>query len=802
MIPFARNKDFVGRRHYLDWLITKLYTENKQDGCLRAALSGLGGVGKTSIALELAFRLQEKSPNYSIFWVQASDAISFENSYRNIGRKLQIPGLEDEKADVKQLVYNAMTEIRSPWLMIIDNADDSDVLLLADEKSSQRALREYLPTSCNGAILFTTRDHKTATKFAEANVITIKEMNRQESTELLTNSIQAQKHSLLDDKGGITELLDLLLDLPLAIKQAAAYINENSTPISEYLLFYHRSEQNMIEVLSESFEDYGRYNSQKNPVVMTWLISFEQIRRQCPLAVEYLSFIGVLLQDNIPISLLPPRKSLLEQNKAIGTLIAYSFITRRTGEEAFNIHRLVYLATRNWLYMENALSIWADKALNRLVEVIPVGGHTNREVWMRYLPHGIHLVDTIEVHSDNEILMIRLLDRIGRCQSSMGQYIGAEKMFRETLALQEKLLGKEHLDTLITRNDLGGALTDQGKYTEAEEIYQETLALGEKALGKEHPDTLISKNNLGDVLIHQGKYTEAEEIHREELLLSEKVLGKEHPDTLISKNNLGMVLSKQGKHAEAEEMYREVLVLGEKVLGKEHPDTLISKNNLGQALSKQGKYAEAEEMHRETLALREEVLGKEHPSTLTSKNNLGMVLSKQGKYAEAEEMHWETLALQEEVLGKEHPSTLTSNNNLGMVLSERGKYAEAEEMHRETLALRKKVLGKEHPSTLTSKNNLGLALSSQGKYIEAEEMLRETLALREKVLGKEHPEALTIIYNLASLLQDQGNIGEAITLFQVELDRCEILYGPDHTETIASRRNLASILERYKEVNI
>jgi len=238
VIPFARNKDFVGRQSYLDCLVTKFYTENKHDGCLCAALSGLGGVGKTNIALELAYCLQEKSADYSVFWVQASDAISFENSYRDIGRKFKIPGFEDEKSDVKQLVYNVINETRSPWLMIIDNADNSDVLLLADKKNDQRALREYLPTSYNGAILFTTRDHKAATKFAGANVITIKEMNRQESTELLTKSIQTQNHSILSDKASITELLNLLLDLPLAIKQAAAYINENSTPIFRYLSFY------------------------------------------------------------------------------------------------------------------------------------------------------------------------------------------------------------------------------------------------------------------------------------------------------------------------------------------------------------------------------------------------------------------------------------------------------------------------------------------------------------------------------------------------------------------------------------
>jgi hypothetical protein len=119
---------------------------------------------------------------------------------------------------------------------------------------------------------------------------------------------------------------------------------------------------------------------------------------------------------------------LLKQEDAIGTLTAYSFVTRRIKEDAFDVHRLVHLATRNWLEEKNELSIWADKALNRLVEVIPAGGHTNREVWIQYLPHGIYVADTIKVRKENELIVIKLLDWIGRCQFSIRQYIGVEEM--------------------------------------------------------------------------------------------------------------------------------------------------------------------------------------------------------------------------------------------------------------------------------------------------------------------------------------------------------------------------------------
>jgi tetratricopeptide (TPR) repeat protein len=611
--------------------------------------------------------------------------------------------LKDEKADVKQLVFRALEGLSMPWLLVVDNADDYEVLRNADRGNTSRALIEYVPKRGNGAILFTTRDHKAATGFAKANVIHVKEMSRQESTKLFENSFQVQNLGLLNDRASTTKLLDLLLDLPLAIKQAAAFINNNSTPIAEYLSLYNRSEEETIEVLSEDFEDDGRYNYQKNPVATTWLISFEQIRRQDPLAAEYLSFIGVIVRDDIPISLLPLGKSLLEQKKAIGTLIAYSFVTRRTAEEAFDVHRLVYLATRNWLRVEDELLIWADKALNRLVEVIPEGGHTNREVWTRYLPHGIlspdsarttsflyilsgplhssldlyisftlpsqiYITDMIEVRSDNALVVIELLDRIGRCQSSLGQYIGAEKMHQRTLALRETVQGEEHEDTLISRNELGVALADQGKYVEAGEMHRKTLLLREKVLGKEHPNTLVSRSNLGLALDDQGKYAEAEAMHRKTLLLREKVLGKEHPETLIVRNNLGLVLDNQGKYAEAEAMHRKTLLLREKVSGKEHPETLTVRNNLGLVLRSQGKYAEAEEMHREELALSEKVLGKEHPETLASIYNLASVLQDQGNISEAITLFQVELGRCETHYGPDHTETVASRRNLASIL--------------------------------------------------------------------------------------------------------------------------------------
>jgi len=544
------------------------------------ALDGLGGVGKTQIALQFAHQIQETSPECSVFWVQATDSTTFHSSYREIAQKLGIPGVEDDKALIEQLVLKELEDLPKPWLLLVDNADNYEMLSKADDRIASRALLDFLPNSGNGAILFTTRDNKAATNFAEANVIRVEEMNRAESIELLKNSVQVKKHNLLDDKASTNELLDLLCDLPLAIKQGAAYINMNSTPISKYLSLCQGSDEDIIEILSKKFDDRRRYKSHHNPVATTWLISFEQILHQDPLAADYLSFIGVIFRENIPVSLLPPGKSLLEQEDAIGTLTAYSFVTKRMNEDAFDVHRLVHLVTRNWLERNSKLSISADRALRRLVEIIPAGGYLDREVWMRYLPHGIYLVNTSKVDRENEMIMINLLDHIGDCQLSVGQYFGAENMYERTIILGEGVLGRDHPAILICMSKLGLAITRQGNYNAAEPIFRETLKRQEDVIGKEHPATLTTMNNLASLLQAQGNYDEARPIYRETLELREKILGKEHPNTLASMNNLAYLLWYQGKYSEAEPIYRETIKLQEKILGKNHPDTIASINNL------------------------------------------------------------------------------------------------------------------------------------------------------------------------------------------------------------------------------
>jgi tetratricopeptide (TPR) repeat protein len=629
---------------------------------------------------------------------------SFKLAYREIGVRLRIPGISDDNADVERLVKETLSLGNvGDWMMIVDNADDSQVLVGVENESHESArLIDYIPHSNKGAILFTTRSRKAATDLTQDNVLELNDMGKAEARQLLAR--RTTRQALLNDEAAVDVLLETLAGLPLAIVQAAAFINQNNTSVSEYVSLLQHAGTN-AELFSEQFEDPSRYRSMDSTIAKIWHISFEQIRRQDPLAAEYLSFIACIDRVSIPQSLLLPGGSIVQQTKALGTLTGYAFITERQQavpgwckERLFDMHRLVHMALIWWLEGHGERTNWAGTAAARAEELVPYGGHEGKEVWGAYLPHATYVAGLLE--AVDGAMSTSLLERLGQCQESLGQYASAETSHRKASSLRKDVLGPEHPDTLTSMSNLASVLDRQGKYKEAEPINRQTLAQREKVLGPEHPDTLTSMGNLALVLRRQGKYEEAEAMNRQELECTKKVLGPEHPHTLTSMGNLASVLRSRGKYEEAEAMNRQTLAQQEKVLPPEHPHTLASMSNLALVLRRQGKYEEAEAMNRQTLAGYEKVLGPEHPHTLASMSNLASVLRSRGKYEEAEAMNRQTLAGYEKVLGPEHPDTLTSVYCLAYLLAKQHRVNESLLLYQRASAGYDTILGKDHPITL------------------------------------------------------------------------------------------------------
>ena len=746
----------------------------------------------------------------------AANATRFVQGYRELARQLKLPGHEDTQVDTCKLVSDWLNQDDddAQWLFVLDNADDADIFSYragvvtstAELDTAPRPLIDYLPRHLNAtrSMVVTTRNRDIGEGLNEGEpCITVGPFSAKEAQDLLRTKARRQVNG--SDDGATQTLVEALGRIPLAITQAAAYMNRNNMDVGEYLTALRKDQQNLIDHLNIDLLDHRRERGYPNSVFRTWRLSFEQIRKHEPRAAEGLSLMAMLDGQQIPLELIQKRDEReIEFHMALGTLEGYSLIIR-INRDAWTMHPLVQLSVQDWLAEAQEMERIGEQALQLLAESFPNGEYENRKACESLLPHARAVLQrnlSSESALKNKAI---LLYNVSWFEWRQGRYMSAEESARAAYMICERVLNENDVLTTYTLGLLGTVLSDQGKYEQAEEIHQRELELKETVLGKEHPGTLTSMNNLALVLSDQGKYEQAEEMHRRVLELRETVLGKEHPGTLTSMNNLALVLSDQGKYEQAEGMHRRVLELRETVLGKEHPDTLTSMDNLASVLNVQGKYEQAEEMHRRVLELRETVLGKEHPDTLTSMNGLASVLSRQGKYEQAEEMHRRVLELRETVLGKEHPNTLTSMDNLALVLSHKGKYEQAEEMHRRVLELREMVLGKEHPDTLTSMNNLASALSDQGKYEQAEGMHQRVLGLRETVLGKEHPDTLSSMNNLALVLKCQGKYEQAEEMHRRELELSETVLGKEHPNTLTSVYCLAHLLhsrQQYQQASI
>ncbi|KAL4981636.1 hypothetical protein BDW68DRAFT_196207 [Aspergillus falconensis] len=750
IVPFRQNPLFLGRERELSRL--QILITGGDSGNRRAAISGLGGVGKTQIVLELAYRLHKQPEAYSIIWISSTSAETVEQAFMDIGSRL---GLESITPDnVKNRVKGFLSsDVASPWLLIIDNADDPGLW-------SASMIRDTLPTSPRGFTLFTTRNHQLATRVAGPNIVDVREMDVQSAITLLKSAISDQ--SLLEGDKSTASLARHLHSIPLAIVQAASYINENLISAETYLSLIKDTETSMLELLSKDFEDEWRYVEAANSITSTWFISFKHIQSLSPLAVEYLSFMSCLDFAWVPCSLLPAAQSKVEQQSALGVLKGYYFIFEHSESriQYFSLHQLVQLVTKNWLKTQNMLEYWTKKAGRHLKDVFPESKPENRVLWRRCLPHAQHILGHEQFQArtpDRE----ELAQKVGQSLYSDGRYREAEVLFREVLETRRARLGHDHPDTLESLECVVATLWDQGQWRYVEELQLRLLEVREKRLGPDDPAVLSSMGNLASTFMNQGRWVDAQNLERKVSTKFRLLLGEDHPKTLTSMSNLATTYRMQGRYSEAEELDVRVLEHRTKVLGPEHPDTVLTMGNLACTYVEQGRWSKAEELRTRQVALLEGTIGMEHKDTLAAMGNLATTYREQGKWTLAEDLEVRVWEQSQAVLGPEHPNTLIIMANLASTYRNQNKLAEAELLEMETTKIFKSVLSPQHPITLRSMGNLASTKRSQGKLEEAEELEEQVMTTFDSLLGRAHPDTLTSMGNLACTYRYQGRYAEA-----------------------------------------
>ena len=494
--PFVKNPKFVGREDLLAKLETECFS---QSGTSKIAVYGLGGIGKTQLIIELAHLAQGEKYKCLVIWISSADMESLQQGYQDVAQRLNLSSDKIKNMGVKKVVQDYLSTYKAGrWLLVFDNADD--VVMWIGSQGNERLL-SYLPTNDMGAIVFTTRNKKTAIALAQHHIVEVTEMDHKTSALMLRKHLQTP--ALVDvDTKAVKDLLDFLGNLPLAIVQAASYIDKNSSSPAEYMDLCQEQDNEIIELLSEDFEEDEKYGNRKNPVATTWLISFNQILDCDPLAADYLSFMACIEPRDIPLLLLPPGNSRKKEVDAIGTLCAYSFVHRQVQKSLLQMHRLVHLATRSWLHTQEQLDSRTDTVMSRLCTIFPRPAQLNQHQWRLYLPHAMYTLDHDPNPNDSD-LRTRLRTLCAWCFYNDGQWNNAKANFRKAVQ------GVFSIEKLNAMRSFAAFLREQKNDCERIELlslaFKESMHMldtgNQESVSGDWPNALSSMWFLGDLLL-------------------------------------------------------------------------------------------------------------------------------------------------------------------------------------------------------------------------------------------------------------------------------------------------------------
>ncbi|KAJ5438022.1 uncharacterized protein N7458_009020 [Penicillium daleae] len=779
--PYFAPELFIGRSFELGQMADVLHPGYEPLEQRRLVLGGIGGIGKTQLAI--AYAKSHCKIYDSVLWLNAASEASLNDSFQSIASHIfNAPNLGLDGKEIVRRIHQWLSDPKNfGWLLIFDNYDNP----------SQFKIDRYYPPASHGTIIVTSRRSDLV---AGSNVQIKPFKNIKEGLDILQT--RSKRENILIDPYA-KRLAERLSGLPLALATAGTYLQRSAFFFERYLEEYEKR-WNIDPRRPTKLQEY-----QERTLYTTWDLSYDRLEIEDLEAAKFMKLLAYFgnesiwrglfyagLADSSPEWLRQVITDDVNFDGVMKTLTEYQFLELHPKLESWSMHNCVHdwaLAALNknidtqyyWYAFDcvNASTKGVDNDSFGNISYSRLAVHATQLVNRRFLQGDIIFSSTSE--------RLDMFSRIARLLQDQIQLAAAEQMYLQVLAGKEKTLGAEHISTLDTVNSLGNLYCDQNKLDKAEQIYLRALAGKEITLGAEHISTLDTVNNLGLLYHEQGKLDEAKEMYDRAMAGYEKDSKEFHISILRTFNNLGLLYHDHGRLGEAEKMYNQALEGYEKALGADHKLTLHTVNNLGTLYSQQDKLSEAEQMFNRVLSGYKKALRTDHTLTLDAVNNLGALYHSQGKFSEAEEMYNRALAGKERWLGGEHTSTLQTVNNLGALYDEQGKLEEAEKMYNRSLTGKEKRLGAKHTSTLQTVNNLGVLYYNQGKLAEAEQMYNRALAGYKEQLGSDHRLTLGTVRNLDKLYRSQCMPAKEGQMYYRPLAWKEKrLFGTEHTSTI------------------
>ena len=718
LVPLPRNPFFTGREDVLEILHRQLGVDQMVALTQSSALYGLGGIGKTQIALEYAYRY---ALEYSaVFWIGAETAESIISSMARIAQVLQVPERDDKDQQRVIAAVQHWLSTHTHWLLIWDNVEE---LALLDR---------FLPSSRSGAILITTRSQALGTL---ARGLNLSPMEQEEGVLFLLRRAKVLSPEMTNEHlrqfagrapaqyQAAIDLVEELGGLPLALDQAGAYIEETRCSLVGYIQRHQQQAQQMLARRGS--------NSAGHPhsVTITFQLSYERVRQSHPEAEELLKACAFLASDGIPEELFikgashlgptlsPVVTDPLQFDRALAALQSLSLLKRHTESQTLSLHRLVQIVLREGM-SEHEQITWMRRVIVILNVLFPEAKMI--DVWgqcERLLPHVLVSTEAIPDQLGG-LELADVLQKTAMYLLNRGQDQLTERLYRRALRIREQILGPEHPCVADSLMGLGSFYCEHGAYGQAEGLYRRALRIREQALGPEHPQVADSLQGLTWLYCEQGKYDQAEVSQLRALRIREQTLGPEHLQVADALYWMGNVYSEQGAYEQAERLYRRALRVKEQMLGPEHSSLAFETQELATLYYHQRKYEQAEALYKRASSLWEQALGPDFVQTAYSLNGLANIFRDQARYAEAEPLYERALSIRERHLGPQHPETVQTLYDLAVFQQRQGNLNAAICLAERAYKSRSLSLGDAHPKTIAARVLSAQLLKEQASALE------------------------------------------------------------------------------------
>jgi hypothetical protein len=759
----------AGREDLLAGLDARL-ADGDGSGPRIVALSGLGGAGKTSVAVAYAHR---HVGEVGLAWqFPADDTTVLAAGFTELATQLGIGGATGAGNPVAS-VHAVLATYPAGWLLIFDNA------------SGPEQVREFLPPTGNGRVLITSRN----ALWPPGQAVEVPVLDLDAAAAFLMDRARDP------DERTARILAGELGGLPLALEQAAAYTQARGDTLAGYLAVFKRRRGDLLA--------RDRPAGYPKTVATTWALAFAELERSAPGAAGLLRLLAYCAPEAIPLRLLlQPRPELTDDlapavaevlppllndemaaGDALAALREYS-LARPAGDRVVTVHRLVQAVTADQM-PEQLREAWRQTAAALIEAALP--GHPREPkdwpVFAALLPHARAVLG----------LTSGGMWRIAKYLGHSGSYPAARDLFRliADAYTENDAYGAKHRCTLAARAELAFWVGWAGDAVRARDQLATLLPSYEQVLGAECRVTLTTRHYLAHWTGEAGDAAGARDQCAALLPIQERVLGPVHRDTLDTRGNLAFWTGAAGDAAGARDQSAELLPIRERVLGPEHPNTLTTRANLARWTGAAGDAAGARDQFAALLPIRERVLRPGHPDTLTTRADLASWTGAAGDAADARDQFAALLPIRERILGAEHPDTLAARHELARWTGPAGNAAGARDQFAVLLPIIERVLGAEHPGALTTRGNLANWTGEAGDAAGARDQFAALLPVRERVLGAEHPETLRARADLASWTGQAGDPAGARDRYAALLPIIERVLGAEHPDTLTTRADLA-----------